>query len=74
MRSRQDPAGADEDSSAAVEVFSVTGLVNVDGGLPRLLGDVALLASEHAKRWAAQGVVETLATRCCRGAGCRAVQ
>lgn len=63
---RQDPAGADEDASAAVEVLPVTGLVNVDGGLPRLLRDVALFASEHAERRAVQGVVQTLATRCCR--------
>lgn len=66
MCGRQDPAGVDEDSSAAVEVLTVAFLVNVDGGLPRLLRDVALFASEHAERRAVQGVVETLATHCCR--------
>jgi len=61
---RQDPTGVNEDSSASVEVFSETGLVNVDGRLPRLLRDVALSAPKHAERRAIQGVVQALATCC----------
>lgn len=55
--SRQDPAGVYEDSSALVKVLLVTGLVNVNGGLPRLLRDVALPAPNHAERRAVQCVV-----------------
>lgn len=55
--SSQDPAGVDEDSSAPVKIFLVTGLVNVDERLPRLLHDVALLAPKQAERRSFQGVV-----------------
>lgn len=47
--SRQNPAGVDKDSSAAVEVFPEAGLVNIDESLPWLLCDVAISASEHAE-------------------------
>lgn len=66
MCCRQNPAGVDEDSSAAVEVSPEASLVNVDDGLPRLLRDVAVSASDHAESWAIQGVVQALAARCCR--------
>lgn len=48
--SRQDPAGVDEDSSTSVKELSAASLVNINGRLPRLLGDVALFASINAVR------------------------
>ena len=62
--SRQNPTGVNEDTSTSVKVFSVAGLVNVNGRLPRLLRDVALSAPKHAERRAVQGVVQALPTCC----------
>lgn len=67
MRRRQNPTGINQDSSTSVEVLSETGLVNVDGRLPRLLCDVALSAAEHAETRAIQRVVQALAARRCKG-------
>lgn len=53
----QDPAGVDQNASTPEEVALVTGLVHVDDGLPRLLGDVALFAPKHSERRPIQGVV-----------------
>lgn len=55
--SRQDPTGVNEDSSASVEVFPVSGLVDINDRLPRLLRDVTLSAPKHAERRAIQGIV-----------------
>lgn len=55
--SRQDPTGVNEDSSTSVEVFPVSGLVDINDRLPRLLRDVTLSAPKHAKRRAIQGIV-----------------
>lgn len=55
--SRQDPTGVNEDSTTPVKVFSVTGLVNINGRLPWLLRDVAYSAPKHAERRAIHAVV-----------------
>lgn len=66
MGRSQDPAGVDQDSSTPEKVLLVTGLEDVDDGLPRLLGDVALSAPKHTERRLIQGVVQPLAAGCCR--------
>lgn len=66
MCSSQNPAGINQDSSTPEKVLLVTGLVDTDDGLPRLLGDVALSAPKHTEHRVIQGVVQPLAAGCCR--------
>lgn len=61
MRRRQNPTGINQDASTSVKVLLVTGLVDVDDRLPRLLGDVALSAPKHTEHRMIQGVVQPLA-------------
>lgn len=66
MRRSQDPAGINQDASTPEKVALVSGLEDIDDGLPRLLGDVALSAPKHAEHRVIQGVVQPLAAGCCR--------
>lgn len=66
MSCSQNPAGINQDSSTPEKVLPVTGLVDVDDRLPRLLSDVALSAPEHTEHRVIQGVVQPLATGCYR--------
>lgn len=66
MRCGQNPAGINQHSSTPEKVLLVTGLVHVDDGLPRLLGDVALSAPKHTEHRMIQGVVQPLAAGCYR--------
>lgn len=66
VRRSQNPAGVNQHSSTPEKVPLVTGLVDIDDGLPRLLSDVALFAPEHTERRAIQGVVQPLAAASCR--------
>lgn len=62
----ENPAGINQHSSTPEKVPFVTGLVDVDDGLPRLLSDVALSAPKHAEHRVIQGVVQPLAAGCYR--------
>lgn len=66
MRRSQNPAGVNQDSPTPEKVALVTGLVDIDDGLPGLLGDVALFAPKHTERRLIQGVVQPLAASCYR--------
>lgn len=63
---RQDPTGVNEDSSTFVKVFLVSGPVDINDRLPRLLGDVTLWAPKYAERGPTQGIVYPLTTGCYR--------